>query len=133
MARKRKPRQGLFKLQSKPTGLAWVDSLSWLAKAGQPWIAGTPEQLVKAGHVKAVDAWLDGKQIKVFVHSKFDPAKKLPHSIACSSVKSGRIETRLVSDGRNKPLLGKVTFTPPKAEKKPAKVESKPAKKPAKS
>lgn len=118
---------------NKPTGLAWVDSLSWLAKNGQTFTAfRTVADAIKAKAVKELTAYVDGKPITVWVHSKFDASKKYPHSIATLAFPSGRIETRQVSDARNVPLVKRISFDAPKPAKASA-VAQKPAKaKPAK-
>lgn len=98
----------------KPCGIPWVDSMSWLAPRGEKFTCLPLQKAIASKLVSKVKATIsrDGmkpKQVTLYVHGKCNlKAEKLPHSIACLDVKSGRVETRLVNDGRNSSIVYKV-------------------------
>jgi hypothetical protein len=105
---------GNLHAQGKASGVVWIDSISWIAPRGEKYTVYTLATALNKGIVKKLKATIsrDGskaKQVSLYVGAKFNAkSDKYPHCFACSDVKAGRVETRLVNDGRNASLVYKV-------------------------
>jgi hypothetical protein len=107
----------------QPTGLLWVDSLSWLSPRGKTFRALPLNKALELGLVRALKATISrdsgvSQNITVYAPIKFNPlSDKIPHALATKDLPSGRVECRLTSDKRNVGVKYKIVFAPLKTAK----------------